>query len=181
MTASTVKATNLTKILARDGGLNKTFQRPLITSVERLEVATTSIDEQNDIILMNAVPSNAVILDIKILCDDLDSGATPALACDVGLYYTGIGGTQSLELGKTVGDAVDVDAFASAITSLQAAIVTPTSVRFEAADIANIYKEAWEVGGLSADPGGFLAVGFKVTTAAATAAAGTLICIVYYI
>jgi hypothetical protein len=181
MTASTVYAASLTKILARDGSLNKKIQQPIKVSIEQIEVATTSIDETNDIILMNAIPSNAVILDVKVLCDDLDSHSTPALAVDVGLYYTGIGGTQSLELGKTAGDAIDVDAFASAITSLQAAVVSPTSVRFEAANIDGVAKEAWDVGGLSADPGGFLAIGFKVTTPAATAVAGTLVGIVEYI
>jgi len=180
MTATTVKAVSLTKILARDGGINKKLQQDVKVSIEQIEVATTSIDEANDVILMNAIPSNAVILDVKVLCDDLDSHATPALAADIGLFYTGIGGNQAFS-GKVVGDAVDVDVFASAYAGLQAAIVTPTSVRFEADDVADIAKEAWEAGGLSADCGGLLAVGFKVTTAAATAAAGTLVCIVEYI
>jgi hypothetical protein len=180
MTATTVKAESLTKILARDGGINKKMNHPIKVSIEKIEVATTSIDEANDIILLNAIPSNAVILDVKVLCDDLDSHGTPALAADFGLFYTGIGGTQAFD-GKVVGDAVDVDCFASAYIGLQAAIVSPTSIRFEADDVIDVVKEAWEVGGLTSDCGGLLAVGLKVTTAAATAAAGSLVVIVEYI
>ena len=179
MTASTVKSANITNIEAATRvALDKKVGVKKV-QIDQIAVATTSIDEVADIILIGIVPSNAIILDVKLLCDDLDSDATPALAVDVGLYYSG-DGTQA-ENGNDSGDAIDVDCFASAITTLQAAVVTPTSVRFEADNIVDIQKEAWDVGGLSADPGGNLYIGLKVTTEAATAAAGDIVMIVEYI
>ena len=60
------------------GGTVKVF-------MDTIAAATTDIDD-DDIILLGEVPSNAKILSIKIFNDDLDSGGSPALATDVGVY-----------------------------------------------------------------------------------------------
>lgn len=178
MTASTVYSENVTNILANSALDGK--KGNIVTVIDQKAVATTSIDEVADIILFGPVPSNAVILDVQVMNDDLDSHSTPTLAVDVGLVYSGIGGNQAVT-GKTLGTAVDVDVFATAATTLQAANVTWTSVRCEADDIVDIKKEAWEAGGLSADPGGLFFVCMKLTAVSATPAAGDIVVRITYI
>jgi hypothetical protein len=179
MTASTVKSENVTNIEASPITALDRKKGRIKTIIDQDAIATTSIDEVGDLMLFCPIPSNAVILDVLHLNDDLDSG-TPDLAVNVGLYYSGIGGTQKLN-GKTSGTVIDADCFASAATDLGAAVVSWNSWRFEADDIVDVKKEAWSVAGLSADPGGILYVGLAVTTAAATAVAGDVVVRVDYI
>lgn len=180
MAATTVKSENVTNIEASPiTALDRKSGR-LKSVIDQDAVATTSLDEAGDITLFGPIPSNAVILDVRVLSDDLDSNCTPALAMDWGLYYSGIGGTQAKD-GNTSGTVIDVDAFATAETNLQSATTTWTSIRFEADDIVDVKKEAWEVGGLSADPGGLMYIGCSVETAAGTAAAGDLVVRVDYL
>lgn len=177
---ATVKSENVTAIEgSEDLGLHRKRGR-IKTVIDQRAVASGEVGDANDLILLGPIPSNAVILDVLVANDDLDAHACPTLAVDVGLAYSGIGGTQKLN-GNTSGTAVDVDCFASAATTLQAANVTWQSLRFEADDIVDVKKEAWSVGGLSADPGGLLFISVKVTTAAATDAAGDLVVRVDYI
>lgn len=180
MTATTVKAEGVTNIeaspitvLDRKGGIVKTV-------IDQDAVATTSIDEASDITLFAPIPSNAVILDLLVVNDDLDSNGTPALEGDWGIYYSGIGGTQK-ENGNTSGTVVDANCFSDADTGLQAAVTAWESKRFDTANITTADQEAWEVAGLSADPGGLFYIGFTVGTAAATAAAGDVVVRVDYI
>ena len=112
--------------------------------------------------------------------DDLDSNCTPALTVDVGLDYSGIGGTQKKD-GNTSGTVIDADCFATAATTLQGANTAYAYLRAEADDIVDIKKEAWEVGGLAADPGGLFYLAITVETAAATAAAGDIVVRIDYI
>lgn len=172
MTASTVKSENVTNVEAGTT-LDKKDGRLKVT-IDQDAIATTSIDEANDLMLFCPIRSNDVVLDVLVLNDDLDGHACPTLAVNVGLYYSGIGGDQA-KTGKTSGTVIDADCFASAATTLQAANVTWTSLRCEADDIVDVKKEAWEVAGLSSDPGGIFYVGIAVTTAAATAAAGDIV------
>lgn len=178
MTASTVSSENVASIAS--SSLIDNRQGVIKTIIDKKAVATTSIDEIGDKVLFGPIPSNAVILDVLVLADDLDSNVSPGLAVDVGLAYSGIGGVQKAT-NKVSGAAVDVDCFATAATTLQAAKVTWTSLRNEADDIVDIVKPAWEIAGLSEDCGGLLWVSLTVTTVAATAAAGDVVVRVDYI
>lgn len=180
MTATTIKSDNVTNVqagttLGKVQGVRKTI-------IDKDVIPTTSTDEQDDLMLFGPIPSDAVILDVLINTDDLES-AGDALAVNVGLFYSGIGTKQKFDDRRTSGDTVDVDAFASAITTLQGAVTTWTSVRFEAAGavIENMGKAAWELAGLSTDPGGFFWVGLKVTTAGGTETQGDLVVRIDYI
>lgn len=177
MAAGTKKSVNVTNIEAAPISV---LDRRVLgdgRSLDKVEVAVTNIDDIGDIILMCPVPANAVIHRVLIKNDDLDAHATPTLAADVGLYYSGIG---HLDNTKTSGTVIDADAFASAVTTLQAANVSYVDVRNEAADIDEVSMEAWEAGGLSANPQGILYVGLTVTAAAATGAAGGIKMLVEY-
>lgn len=180
MAATTVKSPNVTNIEANPITALDRKRGRLKSIIDQDAVATTSLDEAGDVTLFGPIPSNAVILDLLVMNDDLDSNGTPLLSVDVGLYYSGIGGTQKKD-GNTSGTVVDADCFATAATTLQAAVTSWTSLRAEADDIVDIEKEAWEVAGLTADPGGLFYVGVAVETAAATAAAGDLVVRVDYI
>lgn len=180
MAAGTKKSVNITNIelspitaLHKKTGVKKVH-------IDEVELAITNTDDVGDIILCGIVPSSAVITSIKIFNDDLDAHATPTLAADVGLYYSGNGNIVS-GVAKASGDLVDVNCFGTGITTLQAANTSGVDVRFEAADIDTIDQEAWEIGGLTEDCGGTLFIGFTLTAAAATGAAGGLKVVVEYI
>lgn len=164
MTASTVKSAGITgfdsvpvtlRPASAQGGKVRQY-------MATLEIATTSIDEAGDIIKMIRIPAKLRISRVDIFNDDLDSNGTPTLAADIGFY------------NASSGAVVDADGLGSAITTLQAANVLGVNVLFEAHDIADLGKTAWELAGLSADPGVPLDVALTITTGAATAAAGTL-------
>lgn len=172
MTASTVKSENITNIEAVPQTILDKRSGVLQTIFDIDAIATTSVDEIGDIMLFGPIESNCKILDVLILSDDLDSDS--ALRVDVGLYYSGIGGNQAFN-GNTSGEVIDAACFASAHTTLSAAATTWTSVRFEADDIIDVNKEAWEVAGLTSDPGGLFYIGLTVTTAGTSADAGDVV------
>ena len=109
----------------------------------------------NDTVMLAPIPSNASISSIKLTNDDLDSGST--ITADVGLYTTALA-------------VVDVDAYASAITALRAAVAAPgTEVAFEARDHNKTGQKVWQDAGLSADPGAVYFVGISFPAAGDTA------------
>lgn len=132
-----------------------------------VEVATTSLDEADDRVMVLALPGNARLIDLVIFNDDLDSNGSPTLTADIGLFYgDGVA-------GKTAGAAIVDNVFATAITTLQAANTAGVRVGYEALNIDKIGKPLYEIGGLTLDPG-MVYIGLSVANAAATAAAGTV-------
>lgn len=184
MTATQVYSDNLDNIVANPGVVLSGKNQNVKVLIDTQSVATTSVDEVGDEFLFGPIPSNAIILDVQFLNDVLDSDGV--LAGHIGLYYTGIGGSQSQRgVGtganiKALGEQISDNCIATESTVLSAANTAPASVRFEAADIANIGQQAWELGGLSSDPGGLFAIGFQVTTLATTPVAGDVTCIITY-
>lgn len=174
-TKSSVMLTNAVAS-PRSISINKTGAVQVV--LDKVTVAATDVDNADDNIYMGLIPSNAVILDVEFLCDDLDSNGTPTLAANIGLVYTGIGSGQ---VSKALGDAADVDVFGTAVTTFQAAKTTWTSVRCEADAVGDVIKEAWDAAGLTSDPGGYFAVVIDLSTAAATAAAGDIVMKVTFI
>lgn len=175
MAASTVYSTNITNILLPSISLIDGRNGKLCAIMDTIEVATTSLDEVGDMILLGPVPSTAILEDIKFLNDDLDSNVSPTLTVNVGLAYDGS------QLNKNIGDEVDYDCFATSSTIFREAVTSWQSLRFEQDDIANIGKEAWDTGGLTSNPGGNLCISVRVVDVAATAAAGTISMIATYI
>jgi hypothetical protein len=177
MTASVAKSTRLTNLVADPQVVEASYLRQHPQEiVETIEVATTSIDEADDAVLVLPLPSNAVISSLVLFNDDLDSNGAPALAVDVGVYngpekFVDTDGSATKYAAYA---EIDQDAFASAITTLQAANTAGVELRFEAANIDGIGKRLWEIAGLTSDPRRMLAVALTVTTQAATAAAGTV-------
>lgn len=178
MTATTVQNARVSGLIATPTTVSHrgcSASELLRTSVSQL-AATTSIDEAGDIILLVDVPWQAYIQSIRIFNDDLDSHSTPTLAVDVGLYKMTKAGTVTV---------LDADAYASAITTLQAANTSGVEVAFESGvkdiDVTDTDKRVFEDAGLTAEPqDGFCILGLTVTTGAATAVAGDILVQVTY-
>jgi len=138
----------------------------VVRDMDAFELATTDLDA-SDIVHLTVLPANAVVHRIALMSDDLDTNGTPTLVADVGLYTTG-------------GTAKDDDAFASAVTTLQAATTTWQEVQNEALDIASLNKKVYEHAGDSDDSEGEYYLSLTFDTGSATAAAGTLAFLVEY-
>lgn len=177
MAVGTKKSENIVNIEASPIAVLEKKRRRVVRVIDKVAVVAEDIGDIGDVILFGPIPSNAVITGLKVFNDDLDSHATPTIAADIGLHYSGVGSGQVAE-GRVSGAVIDADCIASAATMLQAASVVGTELRFEADDIVDIGKEAWEVGGLSSDPGGLFYVGMTLTAAAATAAAGDIVVVI---
>jgi len=174
MAVGTVKSNMVTNFEAKPQGLAN-FHRDKIL-VDKIELATTSMDDVGDIILMAPIASNAKIIRLGVMNDAL---AASGLAYNIGLYYSGIGGDQAKN-GKTSGTVIDADNIGTAVAFSTARVVLQ-DVRFEADDIVNFDKEMWEVAGLTSDPGGHFYIGLTCSTVATTPAAGSLVMVVEFL
>ena len=180
-TAKGVEITNLdatprtTLEAASGGGKLRVF-------MDTIAAGTGDLDN-NDIIMLAQVPSNAKLASIRIYNDDLDSGGSPALATNVGLYngQTKFTDTDSSSTSYAAAAVLDEDCYATAITTLQAANTSGVELAYEARNINAVANFVWEDGGLSSDPGVPLRVAFTISTAAATAAAGDITTVVTYV
>lgn len=178
--ATSVYSDNVTNVIATPRtSLDRKVGR-VKTIIDKKVVATTSIDNVGDKVHFGPVPSNAVITGILVTNDDLDSNGTPLLSVDWGLSYSGIGGSQAAA-GNTVGVVIDADCFEATDTALRAAVLVADDKRTVTDAIEDVTKEAWEAGGLTADPGGLFLVTMTVAAVAATAAAGDVVVRIEYI
>lgn len=168
MTISTVLSDELTRartspqvLIDRNGGKLKVL-------IDTKTVATTSVDEIGDVVLFAPIPSNAIIIDVLFKNADLDSGG-PTLTMNVGLYY--FGDDNLITTTTEFGDVVDADCIADGSTIFQAVKTTFTSV---GPLIGDSGKRAWELAGLTSDPGGQFCIGLTVKAAATTPASGAV-------
>ena len=150
--------------------------------MDTIAAGTGDIDD-NDVIMFAEVPSNAKIASILVYNDDLDSGGSPSLATNVGLYNgkTTFTDTDASSTSYAAEAVLDEDCYASAITTLQAANTSGVEVAFEARNVNAVANFVWEDGGLSSDPGVPLRLAFTMSAAAATAAAGDITTVVTYV
>ena len=129
------------------------------TSIAQGTVELAAGDSNNDDIVMLApIPTNARISSLKIGSDTLGGSCT----FNVGLY-------------TSAGVVKDEDCFATAVADAGAM----TDVRFEAADINTAGQEVYTIAGDSTDPGGHYYV--AATMAAECGTAGTMSFIIEYV
>ena len=110
-------------------------------------VVAAGDSDDNDIVMLAPIPSNAVVPQIFVGSDTLGGSCT----FNVGIF-------------NTDGTVVDEDYFASAVADAAAM----ADVRFEAADINTAGKAMWEMAGASADPGGYYYIGARMAAAGGT-------------
>ena len=150
-------------------------------AMDTIALATGDIDD-NDIIHMVKVPSNVKLVSIKLSNDDLDSGGSPALVTDIGLYVgeTKFTDTDASATAYAAGAVIDRDCYGTVMTTLQAAALD-TEVLHETRDKNLISNFVWQDGGLTSDPGVPLYISLTIETFAATAAAGDVTMVVQYV
>ena len=149
---------------------------------DTIAAGTGDIDD-NDILMMAEIPSNAKIKSIKLYNDDLDSNGSPALVTDVGIYngnveFNDTDGSATLYAAEGV---IDRDCYGTVMTTLQAANTAGVECRFETLGVETVGNFMWEDAGLTSDPGKMLRIALTIETAAATAAAGDVTMVVEYI
>ena len=177
-TAKGVEITNLdatprtTLEAASGGGKMRVF-------MDTIAAGTGDIDN-NDIIQLAEVPSNAKISSIMLYSDDLDSGGSPSLTWNVGLYNgaTAFNDTDGSATAYAAGAVFDEDCYASAVSG--SAAITCTECAFEARNINAVANFVWEDAGLTSDPKTNVRIALTVQAAAATAAAGDITLVVTY-
>lgn len=167
MTASKISSSIVTNRLANPpvyNALGAAADCKLRTIAGSMEVATTSLDEIGDVILLAPVRGNERVVSLKLFSDALDSDN--AITVDVGLY-------KNVSADGTAATVVDVDAYASGITDLRAGSKTGVEVMCEARDISKIGQTVAADGGESAhNAERYIAI--TVAAAATSADAGTL-------
>ena len=145
-----------------NGGALKQVQGLLTLTAAQVTAAAAG-----DFWAMVRVPTRARIDSVFVTNDKLDSNVSPTLKTDLGVYTVG-----------TPGTAVNATLWLSAATTFQAAVLSVDQSL--AITAANIGKPLWQLAGAASDPGGFYDIGFQITAAAATGAAGSVAVTVSY-
>lgn len=169
MTASTVKSTQVAGFDlvpvslvqgSKQGNKNRTY-------FGTAAIATTSLDDIGDVVLLARVPTKLRPTSMTLYNTDLDTGGTSG-AISVGAYKS------------SDSSAISAACFSTTITTLTAANTAGVNVLFgTTGQVANVGKTVWEMAGLSSDPGGTIDIGFSITTAMTTPAAGTAALIIH--
>ena len=182
------ETTTSTRLASVQSGNNKDarLQRGKeVTALDTEAIAATELEAADVTIFDIPVPSNAIITEVAVYNDDLDSNGSPTLTLDVGLaaredFSSETSGTVTKHSRN---DVLDADAYVDGATTLQAATTQYTVLDFDSAtfgpDDAN--KPAWEVLGYDQDPHTTFNVSATFAAAAATAAAGDLAIRVKYV
>ena len=138
--------------------------------------ASTGDLDDDDIVVMAQVPSNAKIVSLMIYNDDLNSGSGTH---NVGLYN----GPQAYTISGTQTDAaavIDEDCYVTDSTAFRAAVTEPVELLAETRDINAIAQFVWEDGGLAEDPKVPLRIAVTMS-ATGTAVAGDITMVVQYV
>ena len=162
-------ATKKTTLLSNRGSLtaaptpnDPANERGKVRSVNGTVALATGDIDAADIIMLCGLPSNAVVLQIWIANDDLDSNGSPTITANVGLYADVDGAT-----------AKDADVYSTVTTQLQGASGFVDHA-FEARGIEKMGQKVYEDAGDSSDTNVEYFLGVTIGTGAATAAAGDL-------
>jgi hypothetical protein len=121
-------------------------------------VVAAGDSDDNDIVMLAPIPSNAVVPNIFVGTDTFGGSCT----YNVGIY-------------QTDGTVVDEDYFATTVADAAAL----ADLRHEAADINTAGKMMWEMAGASSDPGGYYYI--AATMAAAGGTEGDMSFIINYV
>lgn len=165
-----------TTLVTRDARLSR---GKTVTAIETDAIATGELEAADVTLYRNIrIPSNAIITDISVYNDDLDSNCTPTLTIDLGLAATEdfTSTTSSTDTNHLADAVLDADAYVDGSTAGQAATTSWTSQAFDSATFGpdDCEKACWEVLGYDNDPKTTFCLACTFPAAAATAAAGDL-------
>jgi len=134
--------------------------------------AATELEAGDVLRTVISVPSNAIIDDILIYNDDMDTDGTPTVTLDVGVFAMSdfVSVTSGTETTHSKNAVVDADLFVDGSTAGQAATTNWTSLLPDSSTLGpeDSLKMVWELLGYDLDPQTDL--GICVTSAAAATA-----------
>ena len=137
--------------------------------------ASTGDLDNDDIVVLAQVPSNAKLVSLMIYNDDLNSASGTH---NGGLYN----GPQAYTISGTTTAAaavIDEDCYVTDSTAFRAAVTEPVELLAETRDINAIANFVWEDGGLAEDPKVPLRIAVTMS-ATGTAIAGDITIVVKY-
>jgi hypothetical protein len=180
MAGETQKSTALTN---RDGGTlreSRLASGRMRVALDTHQFAAATELEAADVLIFDIpLPSNAIVLDISHINDDMDTDGSPALAVDIGVSaregYTSI--TSSSATKHSADDLIDADLFCDGVTGFQAATTSFTSLALDTGTFGadDALKPIWEKLGYDEDPHTTFNLNF-VSATAATALASAADC-----
>lgn len=182
MAGETTKTATLTSVQADDG--YKVEEREPRDDVAVLTFAAGELEAADVKLTSIKIPSNAIVIDVLSRHPDLDTNCSPALAVDIGLYAAEnfVSVTSGTKTRHSRNDVLSADALIDGSTAFQAAVTTYGSLVPDATTFGpdDAEKELWEILGYDSDPHTEFLIGFKSTTAAATAGTGSVALRVIY-
>lgn len=185
MAGETTKTTNLTNAQAGIKRTSALAAGKLVVATDSHAFSATETQLADVLLTDIRIPSNAVVREIKMYNDDLDSHGTPTLVFDIGVYAAeAFTSTTSGTDTKHAADAiVDADLFVDGDTTARAATTKFTSLALDPGTMGpdDIDKPVWELLGYDNDPNAVLGVAITAQVAAATGAAGDLALQVEYV
>lgn len=175
MTADTLKSTSITNldanpIVANTAGVGASafskVQMDFVTPTTGGLVSTSSIYK------ILRLPTHAFLQGLKLTADSaLETNGTPALAVDVGAYYSD--STTDGTPAANQGNSISVNCFAAALLYGAAGNFAEINV-LGSLSVAKRMQPLWQAAGLSSDPGGMIDIVVAVHTAAGTAASAKM-------
>ena len=158
MAGETQKTTALTNRDSETLRAARLVNGKTVTAMDTHQFPTTATLEAGDNLIMNIpIPSNAIIQEIAMYNDDLDTHAcAPTLVIDIGVAaakdYTDItSGTSTKHLKDAI---IDSDLFVDGDTTGRAATTKWTALGLDSATFGpdDALKQVWELLGYDSDP-----------------------------
>ena len=157
MAGETQLSTALTNARAGISNPARLAKGRVITAVDHHQfAAATELEAADNLIMKIEIPSNAIVMEIAIYNDDLDTHACETLVLDFGVaaaqdYKDVTSGTVSSHKRDAI---IDADLFIDGATTGQAAttnwtVLTPDATTFGPEDAI---KPVWELLGYDGDP-----------------------------
>lgn len=175
MSADTLKSTSITNLDSSPVVQNTSGQggkAPLWNSNDYVSATALGLGNTGSTYKMVRVPSCAILKDGNLIATtQLDSNATPALAIDLGAYYSD-SNTDGTEPAN-VGTSISVNCFVAAVAFGSSAAGTKLDC-LSAFSVDKRVEPLWKALALSSDPGGFIDIVLAVHTAANTGVAGKI-------
>jgi hypothetical protein len=181
---ATTKTSNLTDAQGKAGkNVPNRIAKGQMVEAKDLHAYTAGQLALNEVLLTNVkIPSNAIVSEVLIYNEDLDTGA--ALAMDFG--YAASQKFRSFTSGVVTvheaDDILDADALVDGATDAQAATTSYTSLALDAVTRgpAQAHEAVWETLGYDKDPNTEFVLAITIATGAGTPAAGSLAVMVRY-
>lgn len=156
MAGEITKTTNATNADASPAVTRKAVKRVRIGHDTHSFAAATELEAADTKVFDIDLPSNAVLVDVEIYNDDMDTGCAPTLTLDVGVVakekHTSI--TSGAETSHDADSLIDVDLFVDGSTEGQAANTVWTSLTPDSGTLGpeDAEKAIWELLGYDEDP-----------------------------